>query len=70
MTPLMLRNLWSIVEATQSHFLLNLDDPSLVRWLVKQLYHQRFMNHAEENALVDYIQSKLPLIRELAEQRV
>lgn len=70
MTPLMLRNLWSIVEATQSHFLLNLDDASLVHWLVKQLCNQRFLNNAEADVLQDYISSKLPLIRELAEQRV
>jgi len=33
MTPTILRQLWSIVETTQSNTLLLLDDASLVQWL-------------------------------------
>ena len=37
MTPSMLRQLWSIVETTQAHFLLKMDDASLIHWLLNQL---------------------------------
>ncbi|HIK55642.1 MAG TPA: hypothetical protein IGS37_10825 [Synechococcales cyanobacterium M55_K2018_004] len=69
MTPLMLRQLWSLVDDTQSSLLLNLDDSSLVQWLAGQFYRGRLLNHSEFNTLSDYIRSHLPLIRELAENR-
>lgn len=69
MTPLMLRNLWSVVEMTQSHILLRLDDASLVQCLMKQLATQKMMNRDEANILSDYIQSRVALIRDLAQDR-
>ncbi len=70
MTPLMLRQLWSLVEATQSALLLNLDDASLVQWLLRQLRTQQPLNPEETTILSSYIQSKLSLIRDLAHQKV
>jgi len=70
MTPLMLRQLWSLVEATQSALLLNLDDASLVQWLLRQLRTQQPLNPEEITILSSYIQSKLSLIRDLAHQKV
>ena len=69
MTPTMLRQLWSVIEATQSQMLLKLDDASLVQWLLKQLRNQRSLDNNEANILNDYIYSKLTLIRELASER-
>jgi len=69
MNPLVLRQLWSLVETTQSSVLLNLDDDSLAYLLLRQLRSQRLLNHQETDSLVDYIHTKLPLIRDLAEQR-
>ena len=69
MTPSMLRQLWSVVEMTQSNILLKLDDASLVQWLLKQLTTQRSLNRDEANILSDYIQSRLTLIRDLAQER-
>ena len=69
MTPSMLRQLWSVVEMSQSHILLKLDDASLVQWLLKQLTLQRSLDHHEANILSDYIQSRLSLIRDLAQER-
>jgi len=70
MSPSMLRQLWSVVETSQSQLLLNLDDSSLVLWLLKQLKTQRSLDHDEANAYTHYIHSKLPLIRDLAGSRM
>ncbi len=69
MNPLILRQLWSLVETTQSSVLLDLDDDSLAYLLLRQLRSQRLLDHQETNSLSDYIHTKLPLIRDLAEQR-
>ncbi|MCP2732546.1 hypothetical protein [Limnofasciculus baicalensis] len=69
MTPTMLRQLWSLIETTQSNLLLKLDDASLVQWLLKQFKQQRALNHEEMNILNDYLNNRLSLIREMAEQR-
>lgn len=70
MNPLMLRQLWTVVEKTQANILLNLDDTSLVQWLLRQFKAERSLNHDEVDVLNAYIQSKLPLIRDLAEERL
>ncbi|WP_421659321.1 hypothetical protein [Leptothermofonsia sp. ETS-13] len=70
MSPLMLRQLWSLVETTQSNILLNLDDPSLVQWLLRQLKNQRSLDHEEIAIFGTYIRSRLPLIRDLARSRL
>ena len=70
MTPLMLHRLWSLVDATQVALLLNLDDASLVQWLLRQFRIQQPLNSEETTILSSYIQSKLPLIRDLAYQKV
>lgn len=69
MTPVMLRQLWSLVDATQVALLLNLDDTSLVQWLLRQFRVQQPLNSEETTILSSYIQSKLPLIRDLADQK-
>lgn len=69
MSPSMLRQLWSIVETSQSQLLLNLDDSSLVQCLLKQLKTQRSFDHDEASVYSHYIHSRLPLIRDLAGSR-
>lgn len=69
MTPLMLRQLWALVETTQSNILLSLDDSSLVQWLLRQVRSERSLDHHELDALSTYIRSRLPLIRDLAQGR-
>lgn len=69
MTPTILRQLWSVVETTQSHTLLKLDDASLVQWLLKQTKNQASLDGDETNVLTNYIESRLTLIRDLAQQR-
>ncbi len=69
MTPAVIRQLWSVVESTQAHTLLQLDDASLVQWLLKQTKNQTFLDGKETDILSEYIQSRLSLIRELAHER-
>lgn len=69
MTPAILRQLWSVVEATQAHTLLKLDDASLVQWLLKQTTTKTSLDGSQTDVLSDYIQSRLTLIRDLAQER-
>ncbi|AKG23099.1 hypothetical protein [Calothrix sp. 336/3] len=66
MTPNIMRQLWSVVETTQSKTLLQLDDATLVQWLVKQTKNQAALNCQETDFLSDYVQSRLSLIRDMA----
>jgi hypothetical protein len=69
MTPTIMRQLWSIVEATQTVTLLQLDDGSLVQWLVKETTKQALLDANETDFLCDYIRTRLSLIRDLAYER-
>ena len=69
MTPTMLRQLWLLIEATQANLLLRLDDASLVQWLLKQFNQERSLNHDEIHVLSDYLNNRVSLIRDLAQQR-
>ncbi|HEY9907207.1 MAG TPA: hypothetical protein V6D18_06320 [Thermosynechococcaceae cyanobacterium] len=69
MSSTMLRQLWSLVETTQSHILLDLDDSALVQWLLRQLKSQRSLSPSESAQFSEYIRSHLPLIRDLAYSR-
>ncbi|MDX2212537.1 MAG: hypothetical protein SFY66_04530 [Oculatellaceae cyanobacterium bins.114] len=69
MTPLMLRQLWALIETTQSGILLTLDDTALVQWLLRQVKAEQSLDYNETNVLADYIQSKLTLIRDIAQDR-
>lgn len=69
MTPKILRQLWSVVENSQTKTLLQMDDASLVQWLVKQTTTQALLDPTDTDFLSDYIQSRLALIRDLAYER-
>jgi hypothetical protein len=69
MSPVMLRQLWSLVEGTQTQVLLNLDDESLVQWLLRQLTHQRTIDSQDVDLFSGYLHSRLPLIRDMAYSR-
>jgi hypothetical protein len=69
MTPTMLRQLWSLIETTQANLLLQLDDASLVQWLIKQFKQERSLKREEIDILSDYLNNRISLIRELAQQR-
>ncbi|MEO1592118.1 MAG: hypothetical protein AAFU71_12605 [Cyanobacteria bacterium J06632_22] len=67
MDPTLLRQLWSVVEASHSSVLLTLDDSHLVEWLMSQLAEERGFDPAHAGSLSDYIRSRLSLIRDLAQ---
>jgi len=69
MTPTIMRQLWSTVETTQTVTLLQLDDDTLVEWLVKQITNQAFLDPEEIDFLCSYIQTRLNLIRDMAYER-
>ncbi|MBE9032700.1 hypothetical protein IQ266_23465 [filamentous cyanobacterium LEGE 11480] len=70
MNPLLLRQFWSVVETTQANILLHLDDSTLVRHLTHDLQTQRLLDAEETTAVNHYIESRLPLIRDIAQSRV
>lgn len=69
MTPKIMRQLWSVVETAQAKTLLQLDDASLVQWLVKQTKTQALLDCHETDFLSEYIKSRLPLIRDIVHER-
>ncbi len=70
MNPIFLRQIWSLVEATQAHHLLNLDDANLVQSLLGQFSTQQPLNSEETTQLSGYLYSRLSLIRDLAYDRL
>lgn len=69
MTPKILRQLWAVVENSQTKMLLQMDDATLVQWLTHQTKTQAFLEPSETDFLSDYIQSRLSLIRDIAYER-
>ncbi len=69
MSPLMLRQLWMVVDEAQSSVLLSLDDHTLTKWLIGQFYQRRSLNPNESDLLSEYIRNRIPLIREMAQGR-
>jgi hypothetical protein len=67
MNPYLLRQLWSLIEGSQNHWIQSLDDNSLVHWLIDQIAGERVLNATETDNLNCYIRSRLPLIRDLAQ---
>jgi succinate dehydrogenase flavin-adding protein (antitoxin of CptAB toxin-antitoxin module) len=68
-TPNMMRQLWALVESTQVTTLLQFEDSDLVQFLLKRFRAQQSIDAQDVRHLDIYIQSKLPLIRDLAEDR-
>lgn len=66
MTSFLLRQLWDLVETTQSHLLLRLDDTHLVHLLVEQLKERQVLDNGTEDDARQYIYSRVSLIRDLA----
>ncbi|MEA5463704.1 hypothetical protein [Leptothoe sp. PORK10 BA2] len=69
MSPFLLRQLWSVIDAAHSNHLLSLDDQSLASWVVEQLCHQSPLDNAELTQVNRYIQSKISLIRDMAQSK-
>ncbi|HEY9779383.1 MAG TPA: hypothetical protein V6D09_04510 [Leptolyngbyaceae cyanobacterium] len=61
-----LRQIWSVIEETQSSLLLRLSDTELVKQLLSQLESRNSLSNEEMIAVSGYIHSRTSLIRDLA----
>lgn len=64
-----MRHLWSIIESTQANIILRLSDTDLVKQLIKKLDTSRPLTTEEKNAVMNYLYSRIVLIRDLAATR-
>jgi hypothetical protein len=69
MNPTFIRQVWALVEATQTTHLISLDDANLVQSLLRQFKLQQPLNSEETQQLSSYLYSRLTLIRDLAYDR-
>lgn len=69
MNPSLLRQIWSQVEETQTNALLQLDDSSLSCLILNQIQRHQILNSAEADQVMQYLNSKVSLIRDLALSR-
>jgi len=70
MSPEAIRKFWSLIEMTQTHILLSLDNDALVGWLARQLRREDVSKRVDSRDLDAYISSRLPLIRDMAAERL
>lgn len=70
MSPEAIRKFWSLIEETQTNILLTLDNDALVNWLSRQLRREEFLKMVDTSDLNAYISARLPLIRDLAQERL
>jgi hypothetical protein len=66
---LILRKLWSTIEQIQSHTLLGLKDRDLPGQIVQEFEKNNPLSPEEYNFAMVYLESRIPLIRDLAESR-
>lgn len=66
MTPSIMRLFWDLVNRSQPSHLLDMDDEGLVSWLVDQVQQNSALDLQQQDALCSYINSRMPLIRDIA----
>ncbi len=64
----LLRQLWSIVESSPTHRISSLDDRSLMRSLVDSLQADPAFDPCNLPTVSNYINTRIPLIREIFQQ--
>ncbi|HAE06621.1 MAG TPA: hypothetical protein DCG18_07720 [Richelia sp.] len=62
-----LRQLWAVIEENETSTLLKFGDAELVEQLLGQLQNKIVMSREEVNTINNYLNSKVSLIRDLAE---
>jgi succinate dehydrogenase flavin-adding protein (antitoxin of CptAB toxin-antitoxin module) len=68
-TVKMMQQLWAVIESTQVNILLQFNDSDLVKLLLNRFANQQTIDAQTANNLNTYIESRLPLIRDIAEER-
>lgn len=66
MSPLLLRQLWQMIEKLPQQTLARLDDSGLVGWVVVQLEQCRPLRAEERQAVEGYLHDHTMLIRDMA----
>ncbi len=69
-TAKMMKQIWAVIESTQVSTLLQFDDAALVQLLLQKLEGKHGFDAQANCNLNNYIESKLPLIRDTAEGRL
>ncbi len=64
-----LQKLWSLIERTSTQTLLNKTDKELTFYLLTQLENKQILNLQDYESVLNYIYSKITLIRDLADSR-
>lgn len=60
------RAVWSSVEALNHQVLLQLNDTDLIQQIMKQVERAATLSSQERQSLIDYVSSKVMLIRDIA----
>ena len=68
MNPAILRQLWAVIEASQTSAMLRLSDADLIQQLLYQLNLKQCLTQEELNTITQYLCSKTSLIRDVAHQ--
>ncbi|HEY9630805.1 MAG: hypothetical protein HY785_01235 [Oscillatoriophycideae cyanobacterium NC_groundwater_1537_Pr4_S-0.65um_50_18] len=68
MNPTMMQRFWALIETVRTNMPLALDDGSLRQWLIRQVTVQGTFDTREAAILSDYIDARLPLIRDMAQE--
>ncbi|MCM1985395.1 hypothetical protein [Lyngbya confervoides] len=64
-----LHSLWEIIEETQTHALIQLEDQELIRGVLHQMQQRRSLSDHERFTVTQYLYQRRILIRELAAAR-
>jgi hypothetical protein len=70
MTSTILRQIWFVIEETHASLLLKLSDTELLQQLILRLTDTKQLSTDEVSSISIYINSRLPLIRDLASARL
>lgn len=65
-----LRQLWSVIDETQTSILLGFTDTELIQQLLRQLENKGLLSVEELTTVSAYLHSRLMLIRDLAKARL
>ena len=63
----LLRQVWNVIEQTNLYELLSLNDTEMIQRLLRQLETKNRLSQEETLLVKVYLNSKLPLIKDLAE---
>lgn len=66
MSPVLLNQVWKLVDTTPNHQILGLSDRALVDCLSQRLTERQELTHIEMEAVTVYIRSRVTLIRDMA----